>query len=425
MVPTVQKPELLVPLNGWKSLAPSTGVLENADAVYFGIEGTFSMRARAQNFTIKDLPKLLRLLHEHEIRAYLTTNILLYNSDLEAVKQVLTQAKQAGVDAVICHDMAVILMCQELEIPFHISTQANISNVLSAKYYESLGAERLILARELSLREIADIISTIHIPVEVFVHGAMCTAVSGRCYFSAEVMGFNREFSANRGKCVQPCRRNYTLIGEEHEGIEHDPTSGLFFNAKDLCMIAHIPQLIQAGIAAFKIEGRMRDPEYIGTTARLYQQAIHAAMKNTFTPTLAQQWEHELTNVFNRGFHTGFYFTSPTPTEINREHRGNQARQKRSMIGRVINYYRKAEAVEIRLMAGSLALRDTLVFENETDFYLKQPITSLRIDNHPVDKTPIAKKDANLIIGMHVENPVPINARVFLLTSLKITHEEN
>ncbi|TFH28102.1 MAG: U32 family peptidase, partial [Promethearchaeota archaeon] len=301
------KPELLVPLNGWKSLHPQSTVLKSADAVYFGLQTNFSMRARATNFPIEDLDRLVEMVHAAGKRCYLTTNILIYSTELIELHQTLARAKEAGVDAVICHDLASIMIAKQIDLPFHISTQANIANTLSARFYQELGASRLILARELQLDDIAVIAQQSQIPIEVFVHGAQCTAVSGRCYLSAELMGYNADFSANRGACVQPCRRTYRFLGEENEEVIYDGYSGMFFNAKDLCMIGHIPELIQAGIGSFKIEGRMRDPRYIEETAACYREAIDAVFDGTYSTQKVDAWLERLNGVFNRGFHLGFF----------------------------------------------------------------------------------------------------------------------
>ena len=282
-------PELMAPLNGWKSLS-ETKVLENADSVYFGVNTNFSMRARADNFPPEDLKKLMDLIHAAGKKGYLTTNIIIYDQELTELHQLMMLAKACGVDAIICHDMAAIMLARELGMPFHISTQANICNKIAAKFYEAMGAQRLILARELSLEQIKDITeSGIKVPVEVFVHGAMCTAVSGRCYFSAELMGNDPEFSGNRGKCTQPCRRWWTLVGDQGEKIDYDIQTGMFFSAKDLCMIDHLPELLATGVKVLKIEGRMRDPLYLSETVSCYRDALNAIRENTYSSEKIQE----------------------------------------------------------------------------------------------------------------------------------------
>lgn len=409
------KPELLVPLNGWKSLHDSTTVLQSGDAFYFGLQTNFSMRARADNFPIEDLPKLVKKIHDEGKKCYLTSNILIYNTELVELYQTIQLAYESGVDAIICHDLASIMIAKEIGIPFHVSTQANISNVLSAKFYQELGAERIILARELDLEDIKEIVSKIDIPVETFVHGAMCTAVSGRCYLSAELMGFDPEFSANRGKCVQPCRRNYSILfeGEENEKIEFETSSGMFFNAKDLCMIGHLPELIDAGIASFKIEGRMRDPEYIEETAKCYREAIDSYFEGTYSPEKVDNWIFRLSSVFNRGFHLGFYFSKPGPEEIERTVRGNKATRRKIQIGRVKNYFPSVQAVEAHIFRGQLKIGDIIIFENKKSFYHKQQIQSLQIEGKNVSGTKVASAENPVSVGIIVNKKIPDTAMIY------------
>ena len=260
-----KKPELMAPLKNYKSL---NAVLENADAVYFGIE-SLNMRMFSDNFKLTDLSSIVKTCHNHNIKAYLTTNIVIYENELKFLKNVLDKAVEDEIDAIIVHDIGAIELIKDLGLPFHISTQANISNSRSAKFYENLGARRLILARELSINQIKKIKHSLtSAEVETFVHGAQCTSISGRCYFSAEICQ-SQEYSANRGRCIQPCRRKWKVIDEQSNELLYD---GVFFiNAKDLCMIEHIPELIEADIDAFKIEGRMRDPIYIEKATKCYR----------------------------------------------------------------------------------------------------------------------------------------------------------
>ncbi|RLI66617.1 MAG: U32 family peptidase [Promethearchaeia archaeon] len=410
-----KKPELLVPLNGWKTLHNSSTVLDSADAFYFGLQTNFSMRARADNFPIKDLLKLIEMVHDRGKKCYLTTNILIYNTEMVELYQTIQLAHESGVDAIICHDLAAILIAKEVGIPFHVSTQANISNLLSAKFYQELGADRLILARELDLNDIKEIASKLDIPIETFVHGAMCTAVSGRCYLSAELMDFNPDFSANRGKCVQPCRRNYTLefTGEENEKIDFEPYSGMFFNAKDLCMIGHISELIEAGISSFKVEGRMRDPEYIETTAKCYREAIDSYFNGTYSQKRVDEWLSRLSKVFNRGFHLGFYFSKPGSDDIERTIRGNQAKLRKIQIGKVTNYYPAASAVEVQLFQNHLEIGDTIIFENKNGFYHKQQVKSLQIEGESITNTKKMSTTQPIIVGIKVSKKIPNTAVIY------------
>ncbi|MEJ2248142.1 MAG: U32 family peptidase [Candidatus Lokiarchaeota archaeon] len=282
-----RKPELLAPIQDWKTLK---FIKDLPDAIYFGVQG-FNMREKANNFHISELEKLVEYCHSFSppINCYLTTNILIYDSELNKLKKLISRAKSARVDALIVHDFAAIKYAKELKINFHISTQTNISNIESAKYYESLGAERLILARELSLDQIKEIKQKLlkETEIECFVHGSMCSAVSGRCYLSATICESSME-SANRGRCVQPCRREWRVFDDQNHEFLYD--GQLFLNAKDLCMIEHIPELINANIDAFKIEGRMKDPLYVKTAIECYKEAIDSFYENSYSRKKAEKW---------------------------------------------------------------------------------------------------------------------------------------
>ncbi|MHA2182992.1 MAG: peptidase U32 family protein, partial [Promethearchaeota archaeon] len=269
--------ELMAPLKNLKSL---NAIIGKTDAVYFGIE-SFNMRMYSDNFKLEQLNEIVKICHDNNIRAYLTTNIVMYENEFPLLDKILDGAVEAEIDAVIVHDVGAINLIKEKGLNFHISTQANISNSHAAKYYEALGAQRLILARELSLEQIKEIKSKLNsAEIETFIHGAQCTSISGRCYFSAEICQ-SQDYSANRGKCIQPCRRKWRVYDDQTNEFLHD---GVFFiNAKDLCMIEHIPELIKAEINAFKIEGRMRDPIYIEETTSCYREAIDAYYENSYS----------------------------------------------------------------------------------------------------------------------------------------------
>ncbi len=367
---------------------------------------------RAENFRMEELPQVVTFCHKHNMKAYLTTNIILYNSELAEAAELIQKAYSAGVDAAIVHDVAAIQMCKDVGIPFHISTQASISNIKAAQYYEGLGAERLILARELSLEQIAEIKATLsHTMVECFIHGAQCTSISGRCYFSADICG-TPENSANRGKCIQPCRRRWTLTDEE--GNEFDYDGFYFLNTKDLCMIEHVPAMIAAGIDAFKIEGRMRRPEYVDIVTRCYREAIDAHRAGTYTPEKVEGWLAQLKQAYNRGFSTGFYFGRPTEKDILHA-RGNVSLTYRQELGVVVTYFRDAHVAEVLVTQGQLKLGDEICFEGvNTDTYFKQTVKSLQIKRQPVTETPPIKgHDQKIAVGVQVEQPVKKNDIIY------------
>jgi putative protease len=331
---SLKKPELLAPAQDWNSLKLIPGL---ADAIYFGTSD-YNMRRNANNFKREELPRIAEYCHEQNprIKAYLATNILIYDTELRDLEELISEGKGAGIDAIIAHDIATIRFAKQFSMPFHVSTQVNVSNTESAKFYEQLGAERIILSRELSLNQIKLIKHHLtKSKIETFIHGSMCTSISGRCYFSADIMN-SSEFSANRGNCVQPCRRTWTVIDDENHEYIYD--GQLFLNAKDLCMIEYIPELIEAKIDAFKIEGRMKDPLYVKTVLQCYREAIDSYFNNSFTKEKVVHWMESLNKVYNRGFHTGFYFGTPTITDIQHAGRGNMSEYKKHYIGKVVSF---------------------------------------------------------------------------------------
>jgi len=407
-----KKVELMAPLKNFKSL---NAILNITDAVYFGIE-SLNMRMYSDNFKLEDLNEIVKICHNNNVRAYLTTNVIIYDYEFELLDQILNKAVEAEIDAVIIHDIGAIELAKEKGLKFHISTQANISNFRSAQFYETLGAERLILARELSLDQIKEVKSKLKTSqIEVFVHGAQCTSISGRCYFSAEICGA-QDYSANRGKCIQPCRRSWKVYDDQNNEFLYD---GVFFiNTKDLCMIEHIPMLIEANIDAFKIEGRMRDPIYTEEATSCYREAIDAYYGNSFSEEKVKQWLNRLKKVYNRGFSTGFYFGLPKGSEIEREREGNVSDFRKKEIGKVLSYYPEKKAAKIVLTSGKLKLNDEIyIIGTHTSTYLRQKISSIQIKQKKnLTETPfVTKGKKNISVGILVDKPVKKNDKIFKL----------
>ena len=405
-----KKVELMAPLKNHKSL---NAVIGKADAVYFGIEA-FNMRMFSDNFRLEDLNNIVKKCHNNNIKAYMTTNIIMYENEFDLLNIILDKAVEAEIDAVIIHDIGAIEVVKEKGLPFHISTQANISNSRAAKFYEDLGTQRLILARELSLKQIKEIKNKMKkAEIETFVHGAQCTSVSGRCYFSAETCE-TQEYSANRGRCVQPCRRRWRVYDDQSNEFLYD---GVFFiNAKDLCMVEHIPTLIEANIDAFKIEGRMRDPIYIEEATSCYREAIDAYYHNSITQKKVNDWLNRLKKVYNRGFSTGFYFGLPKGSEIEREREGNLSDFRKKEIGKVLSYYPEKKAAKILLTSGKLKLNDEVyIIGTHTSTYLRQKIKSLQIkQKQNLTETPLVK-NKSISVGILVDKPVKKNDKIFKL----------
>jgi putative protease len=408
--------ELMAPLKNYKSLS---AVLGKADAVYFGVE-SFNMRMYSDNFKLQDLNNIVKTCHDNSTHAYLTTNIVIYENEFPLLDQILDKAVEAEIDAVIIHDIGAIHLAKEKGLNFHISTQANISNSRSANFYEGLGAQRLILARELSLEQIKEIRNYLSkTQIETFIHGAQCTSISGRCYFSAEICE-SQDYSANRGKCIQPCRRKWRIYDDQNNELLYD---GVFFiNAKDLCMIEHIPKLIDAKIDAFKIEGRMRDPIYTEQATLCYREAIDAYYDNTFSQEKVNDWLKRLNKVYNRGFSTGFYFGLPKGSEIQREFDGNISNYKKIEIGKVLNYFPEKNAAKILLTSGKLKLKDEIfIIGTHTETYLRQEVSSIQIKQKKnLTETPFASsKEKKITVGIVVDKPVKKNDKIFKLELLK------
>lgn len=408
--------ELMAPLKNFKSL---NAVINSADAVYFGIE-SLNMRMFSDNFKLEDLNKIVKICHDNNIRAYLTTNVIVYENEFTLLEKVLDKASESEIDAIIVHDIGTIQLAKEKGLNFHISTQANISNSHSAQFYESLGAERLILARELSLDQIKEIKRKItSSQIETFVHGAQCTSISGRCYFSAEICE-SQNYSANRGKCVQPCRRKWRVYDDANNEFLYD---GVFFiNTKDLCMIEYIPELMDTKIDAFKIEGRMRDPFYINEVSACYREAIDAYYDNSFTPEKVQTWLKRLKIVYNRGFSTGFYFGAPKGSEIERDVEGNVSDYRKIEIGKVLSYYPERKAAKILLTSGILKLDDEILFlGTHTDTFLRQRVSSIQIKQKKnlTETSLVTNKNNRISVGILVDKPVKKNDKIFKINLKK------
>ena len=354
--------ELMAPAGNFESLQAA---LDNgANSVYFGID-QLNMRARASvNFTIEDLPEITRRCEAKNVRTYLTLNTIIYDHDLSLIKTLLNKAKEAGVTAVIASDQAVIASAREREIAVHISTQLNITNIETVKFY-SLFAETMVLSRELSLRQVKKITEQIQkeqikgpsgdlVKVEIFGHGALCMAVSGKCYLSLH----SDNSSANRGACKQNCRKKYTLIDQE-TGFEVEVDNEYMMSPKDLCTLDFLNQVRDAGIQILKIEGRGRAPEYVATVTRVYREAIDALYEDTFTSEKVESWMEQLATVYNRGFWSGYYLGQKLGEWSKTS--GSQAVQKKIYVGKGVHYFPKAGIAEFKIEAYDIKKGDKLL----------------------------------------------------------------
>ncbi len=393
----MKKVELLAPAKNFKAIKAAS---ENADAIYFGIKN-FNMRMRSENFSLNELDKVSDFCQKNDLKTYLATNILVYDNELEQLREIIENAKESGIDAVIIHDFAAIQIAKEIKIPFHLSTQCNISNSLSARFFEELGASRLILARELSLEKIKEIKRNLtKAEIEVFIHGAMCTSISGRCYFSQDICG-TEEKSANRGNCIQPCRRRWWV--KEESGAEYIYDGVRFINSRDLCTIAYIPELIEANIDAFKIEGRMRHPHYVEIVTKIYREAIEAYYDNSFTKKKAGKWVTELKKVYNRGFTPGFYFKRVTEEDQQHKSPTNLSHYRYIYLGDILNYNPIKKKAIITLNNGYLSENDDIIIMGKnTDTYIHQRAKIINYEGEVVTKTPRGSKTKPISVELKI-----------------------
>jgi U32 family peptidase len=393
------KPELVL---GIRNLAGLEACCRYADAVYFSTD-RLSLRAKAKDITLEELDYFVSEVQARGLKAYLAVNSTVNEDRLGEVSDIVSAATKAGVDAVIAWDPAVILKARKASLRVHISTQANVTNHEAAKFYRTLGAERIVLSRELSLDEISKIIRQTEVEIETFVHGAMCMAVSGRCHLSAHILGK----SGNCGECTQPCRWKWQLHGEA--GIVAESLGKYLLSAKDLCMIGHIPELFFAGIDSFKVEGRLRDPSYLEAVSRCYREAIDACEAGNYAPEKVETWRHELASVYNRGFSTGFYFGAPDLGGFSPEKDMNSSEKKRRAAGIIESYYPKQHAAAVKLLEEGITIGDIIIIEGSKT-YLRQQVSSIKKGGK--DLLRAEKGDE---VGLAVDGIVRKNDRVFII----------
>lgn len=361
------RPELLAPAGDFECLVAAINA--GADAVYFGLQD-FNMRARAKNFKFSDLPKIKKLCKPKKIKKYLTLNTLIYDNELKTLENTIKKVKPY-VDAIICSDTAVMQLCKKYNLPFHISTQCSVSNTEAAKFYKKAGAERIVLARELNLKQIKNISKIID--VEIFIHGAMCVSESGRCFTSQFL--FNQ--SANRGACIHPCRRAYTV--KDSEGNELKVENNYIFSAKDLCTLPFIEKLKKSGAIAFKIEGRNKEPEYVDTVVRVYRKALDKKLSKQEI----QKAIEELNKVYNKGFSSGFYFKSPTNDDFSKIENSSSSESKQ-FIGKILHYYPKIKVALLKLNTGKLSQDDEIIITGKTTGIIKTKVETMEIEHKQI-----------------------------------------
>lgn len=378
----MQKIELMAPAGNFESLQAA---LDNGcDSIYFGVE-QLNMRARASiNFTLDDLEEISRRCSEKNVRTYLTLNTIIYDHDLSIVKTLIKRAKQANITAVIAMDQAVIAMARAESIEVHISTQINITNIETVKFY-AMFADTVVLSRELSLRQVKKITEQIEkeeikgpsgrlLEIEIFGHGALCMAVSGKCYMSLH----SHNSSANRGACKQNCRKKYTVIDQE-SGFEMELDNEYIMSPKDLCTIDFLDQVADAGIKVLKIEGRGRAPEYVAKVIKCYRHAIDSLYNGTYDKEKVISWMQELEKVYNRGFWNGYYLGQKLG-EWSKEP-GSHATQKKVYLGKGVHYFSKAEIGEFKIEAYDLAIGDTILITGPTTGAQEMELKSMFVND--------------------------------------------
>lgn len=392
------KPELIAPAGNWPML--TAAIQAKADAVYFGVK-QLNMRRTANNFEISELKKVIDYCHKNKLKAYLTLNTIVYDNEINRLKDILKQAKKAKIDAIIAWDFSVIEQAKRLKLPIHLSTQASISNSLSARFIKKLGIKRIVLARELNLEQIKQIKKeNPKLEIECFIHGAMCASISGRCFLSQQIF----KKSANRGECLQPCRRKY-IIKDPEEGHELVLGENYILSPKDLCTLPFIDKLKKAGVTCFKIEGRNKTPEYVKTVTECYKQAIN---KNLTKPQITKLLK-KLKTVYNKKFSTGFYLGLPTSDDFTDIY-GSAATQTKQYIGIIKNFYKKIKVAEIKIETGALKPGDKIMIQGNKTGSVEQKIKSIEINHKKVSK---AKKPQK--VGIKLSQPARENDKVFLI----------
>ncbi len=377
-----KKVELLAPAGSFESLMAA--IKAGADSVYFGIE-QLNMRARSSNnFTIDDLAEIAGICREHKIKAYLTINTILYDHDLSLMRGIIDAAKAHGLNAVIASDVAAIRYAKDIGVPVHISTQVNITNIETVEFYAAYG-DVMVLARELSLMQVAAINREIVrrnvtgpsgnlVRLEVFGHGALCMAVSGKCYLS-----LHSDFaSANRGACIQNCRRSY-IVTDKEQGNEYEIDNEYIMSAKDLSTIGFLDDIFNAGVAVLKIEGRGRSADYVYTVVNCYREAIDAYLAGTYTPELVEAWTARLSTVFNRGFWDGYYL-GRTMGEWSNVY-GSKATKRKIYLGRGVKYFDNINIGEFKMEAHELGLGDEILITGPTTGVVQTTVSEIRVND--------------------------------------------
>ncbi len=379
--------EIMAPAGSWESL--TAAIKAGADSVYFGIE-KLNMRSKSSsNFTTDDLREIVRICNENKVKSYLTVNTILYDGDLTLMREIIDVAKESQVSAIIAADVAALMYANSISVEVHLSTQLNISNVEALKFYSQF-ADVVVLARELNMEQVSEIFQAIIndnirgkngelIRIEMFCHGALCMAVSGKCYLSLH----EKNLSANRGACNQICRREYTVKDKDSE-IELEIDNEYIMSPKDLKTIGFVDEMLKAGVRVFKIEGRARGAEYVKTVVSCYKEAVESCLSGTFSDEKVAELNTRLAKVFNRGFWNGYYLGQRLGEWSNNY--GSEATHKKIYVAKCTNYFSKLGVAEFLLEAQYLEIGDEILITGETTGAYEDLVNEIRVQLKPVDK---------------------------------------
>lgn len=383
---TENKFELMSPAGSWESMMAA--IKAGCDSFYFGVE-QLNMRARSSNnFTLEDLPEIADIANTAGVKSYLTLNTILYDHDIQLMKSIIDRAKESGISAVIASDHAAMSYCKKVGMPLHISTQANVSNLETVEFFAEY-ADVVVLARELSLKQVEEIAKGIErfhitgpggqlIQLEIFAHGALCMAVSGKCYLSLH----SHFASANRGACIQNCRRSYVVMDKD-EGVEFEIDNEYIMSAKDLCTIGFLDQIFNAGVRVLKIEGRGRSADYVYKVTRCYKEAMQSIQLGSYTADKVKTWMDELATVYNRGFWDGYYLGKKLGEWS--ETYGSRASQRKIYVAKGIKYFDEAGVAEFKCESHALQVGDTVAVIGPTTGYVEAIVAEIRKEGLAVD----------------------------------------
>lgn len=394
--------EIMAPVGSYESLYAA--LQGGADSVYFGVEG-LNMRARSSaNFTLDDLKNIVSVCAQHKVKTYLTVNTVIYNNELTKMRQVIDGAREAGVTAIIASDLAAILYARSAGVEVHISTQCNITNYEAVRFFARY-ADVIVLAREVVLEQVMEIHRQIiendlrgpkgeWIKIEMFAHGALCMAVSGKCYLSLH----EKNASANRGACNQICRRAYTVKDRENE-VELDIENEYIMSPRDLCTVGFLNKMADAGVRVFKIEGRARSAEYVRTVCECYNEALLAYLDDTYSAEKIKGWKERLATVFNRGFWDGYYLGQRMGEWS--EVYGSKATRKKILLGKVTNYFSNLQVGEFKLESFDLQIGEEVLIQGPTTGTIQMKVPGMRVELEPVEKV-----EKGMVFSMQVPEKI-------------------